>query len=78
MKITVNVDCTPSEARLFLGLPDFAPVNETIVSAMMERTKKDLDSLSDPKSYWERAIAISGSNIEAMQNLFAAATRGKD
>ena len=78
MKITINVDCTPSEARAFLGLPDFAPVNEAIVSAMLERTKNNIDTLSDPKMYWERAIAMGGSGMEAMQNLFAAAMRGKD
>ena len=78
MKITVNVDCTPSEARALLGLPDFAPINETIVSAMMERTKENLDSLSDPKLFWERAIAMGGSGMDAMQKFFGTAMRGKD
>lgn len=78
MKFTVNVDCTPSEARAFLGLPDFSPVNEAIVSAMVERTKANIDTLSDPKMFWERAIAMGGSGMEAMQNLFAAAMRSKD
>ena len=26
MKITVDVDCTPEEARAFLGLPDVKPM----------------------------------------------------
>jgi hypothetical protein len=26
MKISVDVDCTPEEARRFLGLPDLTPV----------------------------------------------------
>jgi hypothetical protein len=26
MKITINVDCTPAEAREFLGLPDLRPL----------------------------------------------------
>ena len=25
MKVTVNVECTPEEARTFLGLPDVQP-----------------------------------------------------
>lgn len=28
MKITVDVDCTPQEARAFLGLPDLDPVHD--------------------------------------------------
>lgn len=28
MNITVNVDCTPEEARRFMGLPDMSSVHE--------------------------------------------------
>lgn len=78
MKITVNIDCTPQEARAFFGLPDVSPVNEAIVSAMVERTKENIDTLSDPTAFWEKAIAASGSGIGAMQHLFASAMRGTD
>ncbi len=37
MKITVDVDCTPQEARAFLGLPDVAPVQEAFVEALHKR-----------------------------------------
>tara|TARA_B110001454_G_scaffold216699_1_gene240445 strand:- start:966 stop:1229 length:264 start_codon:yes stop_codon:yes gene_type:complete len=35
MKFTVNCDCTPEEARSFLGLPDLGPVHEKYVQTMM-------------------------------------------
>lgn len=31
MKVNVEVDCTPDEARHFLGLPDVSPLNEAYV-----------------------------------------------
>ena len=34
MKITVDIDCTPEEARAFFGLPDLAPVHEMYVEKM--------------------------------------------
>jgi hypothetical protein len=34
MKVTVDVDCTPEEARRFLGLPDLTPVHEAYVEKM--------------------------------------------
>ncbi len=37
MKITVNIDCTPEEARAFLGLPDVAPMQERLLREMEER-----------------------------------------
>ena len=34
MKITVDVDCTPEEARRFMGLPDLSSVHEAYLSKM--------------------------------------------
>jgi len=34
MKVTVDVDCTPEEARRFLGLPDLTPVHDAYVERM--------------------------------------------
>ena len=34
MKITVDVDCTPEEARRFMGLPDLSSVHEAYLSRM--------------------------------------------
>lgn len=34
MKISVDVDCTPEEARRFLGMPDLGPVHEAYVEKM--------------------------------------------
>lgn len=34
MKVSVDVDCTPEEARRFLGLPDLTPVHEAYVEKM--------------------------------------------
>lgn len=34
MKVTVDIDCTPEEARRFMGLPDLAPVHSAYVDRM--------------------------------------------
>ncbi len=34
MKITFDVDCTPEEARRFMGLPDLTPVHQAYVEKM--------------------------------------------
>ncbi len=36
MKITIDVDCTPDEARAFFGLPDVAPVQQAFVDEMQK------------------------------------------
>lgn len=34
MKVSVDVDCTPEEARRFLGLPDLTPVHQAYVERL--------------------------------------------
>ncbi|WP_066798165.1 DUF6489 family protein [Sphingomonas soli] len=40
MKINVEVDCTPEEARRFIGLPDLTPVHDAYVKVMMEAVQQ--------------------------------------
>ena len=36
MKVNVEIDCTPEEARSFLGLPDVTKINEAYVDAVLK------------------------------------------
>lgn len=59
MQFKVNVECTPEEARAFLGLPDLKPIHDRYVQAVtdamagqtsleqMERMFKGLSPLGD-------------------------------
>ena len=39
MKVNVEIDCTPEEARRFLGLPDVSKANDAYVEAMTKAMK---------------------------------------
>ena len=45
MKINVEVDCTPAEARTFLGLPDVAPLNEAMVAEIQKRMQANVAAM---------------------------------
>jgi Family of unknown function (DUF6489) len=49
MKMNVEVDCTPQEARALLGLPDVTEVNEAYVAKMsnMMNGVSDLGQLQE-------------------------------
>ena len=34
MKVTVEMDCTPEEARAFLGLPDVKPMQAAVMASL--------------------------------------------
>ena len=47
MKVTVDVDCTPEEARRFLGLPDLTVVH----AAFVEKMQKAVSEGPSPEAY---------------------------
>ena len=36
MKVTIEVDCTPEEARRAIGLPDLTPLHDRFIAQMQE------------------------------------------
>ena len=36
MNITVNIDCSPEEARRLMGLPDMAPIHDVYLGKMKD------------------------------------------
>jgi len=46
MKMTIEVDCTPEEARRFLGLPDVSALNDHLVAEMKGRIDANMAMIS--------------------------------
>jgi hypothetical protein len=46
MKVTIDVNCTPSEARRFLGLPDFEPLQAAVMKELERGTLEELRRFS--------------------------------
>jgi hypothetical protein len=45
MKVNVEIDCTPAEARAFLGLPDVQPLNDHLVAEMQKRMDANMSAM---------------------------------
>ncbi|OYX58265.1 MAG: hypothetical protein B7Y86_04520 [Brevundimonas subvibrioides] len=45
MKVNVEVECTPAEARHFLGLPDVQPLNDHLVAEMQKRMDANMSAM---------------------------------
>ena len=72
MKITVDVDCTPEEARRFLGLPDLTPVHDAYVERMTKAVSEGMsaDAFAEMARSWgpmnEAGMAMWRSMLEGM------------
>lgn len=45
MKLNVEIDCTPAEARAFFGLPNVEPLNDHLVSEMKRRMDENIAAM---------------------------------
>jgi hypothetical protein len=69
MKINVEVDCTPEEARRFMGLPDLTPVHDAYIAQMLDAVKNGVSS--DMMDAMLKGWAPMGdAGMKLWQNLF--------
>jgi hypothetical protein len=45
MKVKLEVDCTPAEARAFLGLPDVESLNDQLVTEVKRRMDENITAM---------------------------------
>jgi len=69
MKITVNVDCTPEEARAFLGLPDVRPMQDRLLGEMQERMSASLRGMQ-PEEMLRMWLPANAKGLEAFYDAF--------
>jgi hypothetical protein len=67
------VDCTPQEARAFLGLPDVKALNDHMVKEMQARMDANL-SMVAPEELMKNWMAFGGHASEQLLKLMTAAT----
>ena len=70
MKVKLDIDCTPVEARAFFGLPDVSKVNDVMVEEMTKRMQENAASL-DPEVLMRNWMSFGGQ----MQDQFVSMMR---
>ena len=69
MKITIDIDCTPEEARAFMGLPDVAPLQKEMMQEIGERMKSTMKAM-DPELLLKTWLPRPAQSFEQMQKAF--------
>ena len=46
MRLTVEVDCTPQEARQFMGLPDVQPMQDAVMDRLQQQMVSNIEKVS--------------------------------
>lgn len=69
MKFTVDVECTPDEARRFIGLPDIAPMQEAMMKELEKQMKANIQNL-DPETMMKTWLPATIQSWGEMQKMF--------
>src|SRR5690348_14630224 len=70
MKIDIHIDCTPDEARRFLGLPDISSMQASVVAKIEERMLAAADALA-PETMLNNWLSLLPANQERLREMFA-------
>ncbi len=69
MKITIDVDCSPEEARSFLGLPDVAPMQRALMEEIGKRMSAGLEAM-DSEALMKTWMPLGVQGLEQAQKMF--------
>lgn len=73
MKINVEIECTPEEARRVMGLPDFTPLHDKYTSMLMDMMDKGVqpEMLEAVVKSW---VPMGEAGMNFWRRLFDAST----
>ncbi len=75
MKVTVNIDCTPEEARAFLGLPDVKPMQEQLMRELQEQMTANIRAM-EPEAMLRTWLPATMKGFEQIQEICMAQMTG--
>jgi Family of unknown function (DUF6489) len=74
MKVNVEIECTPEEARRFLGLPDLRPMQDAVMAKVQQQMLDAVNVLS-PESLLKNWMPLAPQSPEQMRDAMSAMFR---
>ena len=69
MKVSIEIECTPAEARQFFGLPNVEPMQAAVMEQFQKKMLAEMDRIS-PEFVMQTWLSLMPSGAEQMQKLF--------
>ena len=70
MKCTLEVECTPLEARQFFGLPDVQPLQATVMAEVEKKMLAEMERFS-PEGVLKNWLSMFSQSPEQLQQAFS-------
>lgn len=69
MKVSIDIECTPQEARAFFGLPDVGPMQQALMKDLEDRMRANLAAM-EPEAMLKTWLPASMEGFETLQRAF--------
>lgn len=69
MKVSIDIECTPEEARAFFGLPDVGPMQQALMKDLEDRMRANLAAM-EPEALFKTWLPASMEGFETLQRAF--------
>jgi hypothetical protein len=69
MKVNVEIDCTPLEARQFLGLPDVQPMQVAVMEKLQNQMMDNIQKVS-PEALMQSWLTFDPKIAERFSDMF--------
>ena len=76
MKVHIEIDCTPEEARTFMGLPDVGNANDVYVD-MMSKAMKGVSNTDQLQEYAKQLAPMGQAGFKLFQSFMEGANAAK-
>jgi hypothetical protein len=71
MKVNIEIDCTPLEARQFFGLPDVTPMQTAVMEKLQEQVTSNMEKMA-PEALMQNWLNFDPKLTERFQDMFVA------
>ena len=69
MKLSIDIDCTPQEARAFLGLPDVEALQRETIAEIQAQLRSHVAAM-DPEALMKTWMPMGGKAFETFRDAF--------
>lgn len=69
MKIKIEIDIKPEEARKVMGLPEVETMQKDLMDQIKDKMQQEINAMTDPQAFMERYLPLGIQGIEQFQKV---------
>ncbi len=74
MKVKIEIDLKPEEARKLMGLPEVETMQQDLMDQIKDKMQEEINAMTDPQAFMERYLPLGMQGLEQFQKMMTAFT----